>query len=49
MTEAALILPDGREVGLRGDSFVGRDPVNQIQIENSTVSRRHARGQLPGG
>lgn len=42
MTEAALILPDGREVGLRGDSFVGRDPVNQIQIENSTVSRRHA-------
>ena len=42
MTEAALILPDGREVGLRGDSFVGRDQVNQIQIENSTVSRRHA-------
>jgi pSer/pThr/pTyr-binding forkhead associated (FHA) protein len=42
MTDAALILPDGREVRLRGDSFVGRDEVNQIQIENSTVSRRHA-------
>ena len=42
MTDAALILPDGREVGLRGDSFVGRDQVNQIQIENTTVSRRHA-------
>jgi predicted component of type VI protein secretion system len=42
MTEAALILPDGREQALRGDAFVGRDEVNQIQIDDSTVSRRHA-------
>ena len=42
MTEAALILPDGREHLLRGDAFVGRDEVNQVQIDNTTVSRRHA-------
>ena len=42
MTEAVLTLPDGREVALQGDAFVGRDKVNQIQIDNSTVSRRHA-------
>ena len=42
MVEATLILPDGREVSLRGDAFVGRDAVNQIQIDNTTVSRRHA-------
>lgn len=42
MTDAALILPDGREVSLKGDAFVGRDEVNQIRIDSKTVSRRHA-------
>jgi pSer/pThr/pTyr-binding forkhead associated (FHA) protein len=42
MTAAALILPDGREVSLHGDAFVGRDEVNQVQIDSTTVSRRHA-------
>lgn len=41
MTEAALILPDGRELALQGDTFVGRDEVNHIQIDSKTVSRRH--------
>lgn len=42
MTEAALILPDGRELALQGDTFVGRDKLNHIQIDSKTVSRRHA-------
>ena len=42
MTEAALIHPDGREQPLRGDAFVGRDEVNQVRVDNTTVSRRHA-------
>lgn len=42
MADAALILPDGREERLVADAFVGRDAVNQIRIENRTVSRRHA-------
>jgi len=42
MTKASLILPDGREHSLRGDAFVGRDEVNQVQVHNTTVSRRHA-------
>jgi hypothetical protein len=42
MVAAALMFPDGREVSLKGDAFVGRDEVNQVQIDNSTVSRRHA-------
>ena len=42
MTDAALILPDGREVPLKGDAFVGRDEVSQIRIDSKTVSRRHA-------
>lgn len=42
MTDAALILPDGREVSLHGDASVGRDEVNHVQIDNTTVSRRHA-------
>jgi pSer/pThr/pTyr-binding forkhead associated (FHA) protein len=42
VSDAALILSDGREEPLRGDAFVGRDAVNQIRIDEATVSRRHA-------
>jgi hypothetical protein len=42
MVDAALIFPGGREVSLQGDASVGRDEANQVQIDDSTVSRRHA-------
>ena len=42
MARAALILPDGREQELHGDAFVGRDAVNQVRVDDKTVSRRHA-------
>lgn len=42
MTEAALILADGREVRLADETSVGRDEVNHVRLESKTVSRRHA-------
>jgi hypothetical protein len=42
VTQASLLLPDGTERPLSGDTFVGRDEVNQVQLDDETVSRRHA-------
>lgn len=42
MSRAALILGDGREHELAGEVWVGRDPSNQVRLENKTVSRKHA-------
>lgn len=40
--EAALILPDGGEHLLAGDTSVGRDADNGVVLDDETVSRRHA-------
>ena len=42
LDEVALILPDGTEHRLEGDTSVGRDEVNDVRLESKTVSRRHA-------
>jgi pSer/pThr/pTyr-binding forkhead associated (FHA) protein len=40
--DARLILPDGRELELLGDTSAGRGEENHVVLDNPTVSRRHA-------
>ena len=41
--EPALILPDGTEHRLNGELFIGRGEENDLALEATNVSRRHAR------
>jgi len=48
----SIVSPDGkaREVELRdGETFVGRDPVNNLVLEGRGVSRQHAKFIVDGG
>jgi predicted component of type VI protein secretion system len=42
VSDAALILGDGREEELVGEMWIGRDPSNEVRIESKAVSRKHA-------
>lgn len=49
MDQPALLLPDGSRLVLSGTLSVGRDEVNGLQLQASTVSRLHARLIEAGG
>jgi pSer/pThr/pTyr-binding forkhead associated (FHA) protein len=49
VTEAVLILGDGRELLLGDDFSIGRAPENSLTIERKTVSRQHAVITASGG
>ena len=43
-----LVLPDRTRVPVTGGMTIGRAPGNAVQLEDPTVSRRHARIWLDG-